>query len=72
MPITIERKKFVYISEWSSAFDIVENTTMNWIRDGLPHIAIGQGRTHRQYLIPKVEALAYAKREWGVVPIYQL
>jgi predicted site-specific integrase-resolvase len=72
MPVTINRKKFLYVSEWADAFGIVLNTAMNWIRDGLPHITIGQGQKRKVHLIPKVEGLAYAKKEWGVIPIRKL
>jgi len=72
MPVTINRKKFLYVSEWADAFGIVENTAMNWIRDGLPHITIGQGQKRKVHLIPKAEGLDYAKKEWGVIPIRKL
>jgi len=69
MPVTINRKKFLYVSEWAKAFGHAENTTMNWIRDGLPHITIGQGQKRKVHLIPKVEGLDYAKRIWGMIPL---
>jgi hypothetical protein len=72
MPVTINGKKFLYVAEFAHAFGHVTNTTMNWIRGGLPHITIGQGQKRKVHLIPHKEGPAFAKRKWGVIPLRKL
>jgi len=69
MPYTIDRIKFLDVREWAHRYDIHYNTVMRWIKDGLPALKIGMGKRKNIYLIPKIRAEKFARKEWNVRPV---
>jgi len=70
MPITIERKKFSYVSEFAQAFDVSEPTVLNWIYDfaDFPAIQVGSDNGRGIWLIEHVEGKRWMREVKGRVP----
>jgi hypothetical protein len=71
MPITISRKKFSYVAEWAEAYEVTDQTVLNWINadDEFPAMQVGDPGGRGVWIIEHVLGKQYMREVKGRIPL---